>query len=77
MFVQNVFPNWPLKYSSAFERFYRYNFKSMLMLWEFLWEKFCKNGEWEQEIKIITCGIYLFPEVIIDFHALCSFLGQI
>lgn len=49
----------------------------MLILWEFLWEKFCKNGEWEQEIKIITCGIYLFPEVIIDFHALCSFLGQI
>lgn len=77
MFVQNVFPNWPLKYSSAFERFYRYNFKSMLILWEFLWEKFCKNGEWEQEIKIITCGIYLFPAVIIDFQALCSFLGQI
>lgn len=73
MFVQNVFPNWPLKYSSAFERFYRYNFKSMLILWE----KFCKNGEWEQKIKIITCGIYLFPAVIIDFHALCSFLGQI
>lgn len=77
MFVQNVFPNWPRKYSSAFERFYRYNFKSMLILWELLWEKFCKNGEWEQEIKIITCGIYLFPAVIIDFHALCSFLGQI
>lgn len=71
MFEQNVFPNWPLKYSSAFERFYRYNFKSMLILWE----KFCKNGEWEQ--KIITCGIYLFLAVIIDFHALCSFLGQI
>ena len=69
MFVQNVFPNWPLKYSSAFERFYRYNFKSMLILWGFLWEKFCKNGEWEQKIKIITCGIYLFPAVIIDFHA--------
>lgn len=49
----------------------------MLILWGFLWEKFYKNGEWEQKIKIITCGIYLFPAVIIDFHALCSFLGQI